>query len=239
VATQAIERLGYQPLQQLAYDKIRQGILSGSYGPGEQLSIRGLAARYGVSSIPVREAMRRLEAEGLVHFSPNKGVRVNELSREDLEEVFLIRLELETLALKSALRKITRADLDELESLLEELQSSAKNASKWFEVHQRFHFRVYAAAGLPRLQHMIMGLWSVMAPYFGVFVRSTRDLANVHAEHLSLLRSLRAKDVRTATRLLAAHMASTHTIVLEGLRGASLRTAQGDVVNPSVGRRRV
>jgi DNA-binding GntR family transcriptional regulator len=222
-APHPLERLGYQPLQQLAYEKIRQGIMSGTFRPGEPLSIRGLAASYGVSSIPVREAMRRLEAEGLLHFSPNKGVRVNQLSRADLEEVFLIRLQLETLALKLALKNITPAQLDQLESLLQQMKSSIGDNTKWSDLHHRFHFLVYEAAQRPRLYRIISGLWSVMAPYFGVYVRGTRDLANAHAEHIGLFRSLRASDATAAEQVLVKHMTSTHDAVVEQLGAPSIQ----------------
>ena len=97
--------------------ELEQAIVSGEFAPGTVLRQEQLSTRYGVSRTPIREALRRVAALGLVSFEPNRGVRVRTLTRAELREAFLIRAELESLATEIAAERITRADLDELEAI--------------------------------------------------------------------------------------------------------------------------
>src|SRR5437867_2745232 len=103
----ARETLGYRPLQQILRAKLRDAILGGRHEPGERLAISAIARRYGVSAIPVREALRGLEAEGIVEFSPNRGAVVRKLSQAELLETFLLRTTLEILAIRHAIPNLT------------------------------------------------------------------------------------------------------------------------------------
>jgi DNA-binding GntR family transcriptional regulator len=218
-ASAATAPLNYQPLQQLAYERIRASILAGDYTPGQSLNIRALATGYGVSSIPVREALRRLEAEGLVGFLPNRGATIRQLSRAELEEVFLMRVSLETLALKHALPRLSSDDLAELDTLVAQLHPRRTQPARWYEAHRQFHFRLYRAAELPRLNHTIVGLWGLIAPYFGVYAVTAPDFQKAYSEHVELLQAFRSRDVMRSTKLLQAHMTEAHRVVMDGLVG--------------------
>ena len=142
--------------------ELEQAIVSGELAPGTVLRQEQLSARYGVSRTPIREALRRLAALGLVSFEPNRGVRVRTLTRAELREAFLIRAELESLATEIAAERITRADLDELEAieerfagLTDELRRGGRLAAdrraglvaEWVRANHAFHDVIYRVAG--------------------------------------------------------------------------------------------
>jgi DNA-binding GntR family transcriptional regulator len=138
--------------------ELEQAIVSGELAPGTVLRQDRLSEQYGVSRTPIREALRRLAALGLVSFEPNRGVRVRTLSRAELREAFLIRAELESLATEIAAERMTRADLDELEAiedrfagLTEELRRGGRLATdrradlvtEWVRANHAFHDVIY------------------------------------------------------------------------------------------------
>jgi DNA-binding GntR family transcriptional regulator len=146
----------------VVYRQLRRDLARGVYKPGP-IRIRPLAERFGVSATPVREALRRLEAEGLVTLRKNQIV-VNSLSESELREVFAIRSELETFALRKGAETIRNdhellADLDRLVDLMDEHEHDLE---EWRAANQEFHMRIYHTAGMPRLSSMIDSLWNVV-----------------------------------------------------------------------------
>ena len=166
--------------------ELEHAIVSGELAPGTVLRQDRLSEQYGVSRTPIREALRRLAALGLVSFEPNRGVRVRTLTRAELREAFLIRAELESLATEIAAERMTRADLDELEAiedrfagLTEELRRGGRLATdrradlvtEWVRANHAFHDVIYRVAALPMLERIAKG-----ARYSGsaVWAPSTR-----------------------------------------------------------------
>jgi DNA-binding GntR family transcriptional regulator len=146
---------------------IEEAIVSGELEPGTVLRQEQLSERFRVSRTPVREALRRLAALGLVSFEPNRGVRVRTLSREELYEAFLVRAELESLATEVAAGKITDEELAELEQaerrftrLSEELRAREPGEERrsitadWVEANHAFHDVIYRAADLPLVEQL-------------------------------------------------------------------------------------
>jgi DNA-binding GntR family transcriptional regulator len=144
---------------------IEEAIVSGELMPGSVLRQEQLSERFGVSRTPVREALRRLAALGLVSFEPNRGVRVRTLSYEDLREAFLVRAELEALVTEEAARKLTGDDLEELERcelsfarLTKEVRSQEPGSARrslmadWMHANHAFHDVLYRAAGMPYVE---------------------------------------------------------------------------------------
>src|SRR5262245_51254990 len=109
-----------------AIDALRKGILSGEYAPGERLGEVDLATKLGLSRAPVREALRRLSAEGLVDITTNKGARVVEYPRQDLDHIFQIRAHVEGLAARAAARSASDADIDRLDAIATTLKEHAE-----------------------------------------------------------------------------------------------------------------
>lgn len=153
---------------ELAY-AIEQAIVTGEVAPGTVLRQEQLSEQFSVSRTPVREALRRLAALGLVSFEPNRGVRVRTLSREELEEAFLVRAELESLATELAAARITPADLDELRiaearfaelterltgGRTEELDERRALTAEWVRANHAFHDVIYRVAAAPMVERI-------------------------------------------------------------------------------------
>lgn len=147
---------------------IEEDIVSGRIAAGSVLRQEQLSSRFGVSRTPIREALRRLSAQGLVSFVPNRGVRVRTLSRDELREAFLVRAELESLATELAVPRMTPERLAELDAaeqrfseLTVELRRKARNgvednplAVEWMRANYAFHDVIYAAAEAPYVERL-------------------------------------------------------------------------------------
>jgi DNA-binding GntR family transcriptional regulator len=146
---------------------IEEAIVSGELAPGTVLRQEQLSEQFNVSRTPIREALRRLAALGLVSFVPNRGVRVRTLSREDLHEAFLVRSELEGLATEVATPKFTPADLDELDAaerrfagISQDLRAREPGDERrsimgdWVRANHAFHDVIYRVAGLPLVEQL-------------------------------------------------------------------------------------
>ena len=223
------ETLGYRPLQEIVRAKLRDAILAGRHEPGERLAISAIARRYGVSAIPVREALRGLEAEGIVEFSPNRGAVVRRLSREELLETFLIRVQLETLSIRKAIANLTEKDLRQLEELIGQMDASVGEPSAWLNANQKFHLTIAKAAHLPRLYHMLTALWGVSRPYMGVYMARIVRPKKAREEHLALVRACRRKDADAAVRILEEHITDTQNIVVSAFEEAGSPTRRGQL----------
>ncbi|MGE5690908.1 MAG: GntR family transcriptional regulator [Pseudomonadota bacterium] len=148
---------------------IEQAIVTGEIAPGTVLRQEQLSEQYAVSRTPVREALRRLAALGLVSFEPNRGVRVRTLSREDLEEAFLVRAELESLATELATPRFTDADFEELRlaearfaemterltgGRTEDLDERRALTAEWVRANHAFHDVIYRVADAPMVERI-------------------------------------------------------------------------------------
>jgi DNA-binding GntR family transcriptional regulator len=204
----------------VVYRQLRRDLGRGVYRPGP-IRIRPLAERFGVSATPVREALRRLEAEGLVTLRKNQIV-VNALSETELREIFAIRAELETFALRTGAEGIREdaALLVELESLVESMDRHDRDLEDWRAANERFHMQIYHAAGMPRLSSMIDSLWIAVEPYLRLYVSTAGSFRAAQEQHRSILASLRVGDAEAAAEVLRRHLHDTEQIVAEGINSA-------------------
>jgi DNA-binding GntR family transcriptional regulator len=219
----------YKSLTQIVVSKLRQSIFDGSifdgeYGPGSRLNITDLAKRLDVSPIPVREALRLLEAEQLVEFRLNRGVVVRELSAGELRELFLVRRPLETLAATEAARWRSEKSLQALESILRRMDAAGPSDT-WRVLHERFHQELYALANLPRLSQMIIGLRGQMRPYAKLYNDDPEQVRHVQAEHYALLKALRKRDGTSIYRILHEHLSRPARLALSKLGAAKEMTS--------------
>ena len=143
--------LARQTVASMTLDAIRDGILHGNYPEGEPLRQDALADELGVSRIPIREALRQLEAEGLVTFSPHRGAIVSSLSLEEIEEVFELRATLEPDLIRRALPRLTTYQLDQADEILDRYAEALRsgNVAQWGELNWEFHSSLWAPAGRP------------------------------------------------------------------------------------------
>ena len=185
---------------------MRELIRSGELPPGTHLRQDEIAARFGVSSTPVREAFLALEREGLVRRHPHRGVVVFMPSVEELSELYEIRAQLEPLATEIAAKKLSEDDLAALERIVTEMRTA--RPKRFVELNDEFHTRIYAAADRPRLGELIDGLRDPAANYISMnldlYDRRYRD--EVQAEHDAVLDALQSRAAKRAARAMREHL---------------------------------
>jgi DNA-binding GntR family transcriptional regulator len=174
---------------------IRELIFTGEFGPGEQLRQRDLAERFGVSQTPVREAMRRLESEGLVIGDTHRGFTVVEPDYGRVEENFQIRAALESLAAALAARKIDEDGIMRLAALNDQISRLDENDPRYLDLNREFHFTIYEYARSPLLMSLMRLMWASLDG--GPKVRRAR--AESARQHGRILAALRAGDAEAAS----------------------------------------
>ena len=192
---------------------LRLDILRGRIAAGARLDIDEIAARHGVSRTPVRDAMKQLEAEGLVQVLPYRGVEVTSLAAEDLRELFAIRITLERLAVAEAARSITPSEVGGLRRILRRMDRARQRDESWITLNTSFHDAVHAASRWPRLIEMIR----VQRTNLERYVRaSAGDLGieEQQREHWALLEALAAQDADAAQEVIAQHLERTAQTLL-------------------------
>jgi DNA-binding GntR family transcriptional regulator len=188
--------------------QLRERILSGDLPGGLQLRQEQLASEFGVSRIPVREALNRLEAEGLVTREHNRGCTVSSLSLAEIAESLEIRLALETRALRLAIPGMTSADVAAAGRVLDRY-ARANSPAQWSELNLEFHLSLYRPAGLPRLLRMIESLIRGSDRYLRVYVSFVVGRDDPLEEHHAILAACKAGEIGRAVRLLESHIGHT------------------------------
>ena len=196
----------YRSLTQIVVTRLRDGIFRGEFPPGSRLNIVDLAAQYSVSAVPVREALRNLETEGLVEFRVNRGAIVRELSRSEVRELYLIRFPLELLAAVEAARHADEKSIRLLEAILGKMDKTTIGSEKWHELHQRFHSELNLFAQLPHLSQMIRVLRGQMRPYSKTYLENPEHLASAQAEHYQLVEAVRDRNQAAIKRIIREHL---------------------------------
>lgn len=207
-----------------AYAAVREGILQGRYPAGARLTEQELARAAGVSRTPIREALRRLHAEGLVQFEPNHGAVVALFELEDAEEIFELRALLEPISARRAAERASPTTIAELRSLAEKQKAeSTRRTGEYIvrigELNDRFHKLVQAAAGSARLAKTLAGL--IDAPLIlRTFAQYTpTELLRSADQHLELVQSFDARDPIWAHSIMGAHILAGRATYLRNRRG--------------------
>lgn len=192
-------------LEEYVAHRIREAILKGYFKPGQRLDQTELAERLGVSRSPVRDALRRLAAEGLVTMHPHRGAMVAELSPEELEEIYLIRRVLEGLAARQAVPNLTDEDLEALQGILRCMDETV-DAEEWIELNYRFHHTIYRAANRPRLLDIIDTLRNTVTPYIRKYIATPEYREKAQASHWRIYRACVEGDAEAAEQETVAHL---------------------------------
>jgi DNA-binding GntR family transcriptional regulator len=191
-------------------ERLRAGILSGQYLPGTRIRQEDVAGSFGASRVPVREALRALESEGLVRLVANTGAWVATLTPEECDEIYQIRERLEPLLLRYSAPHLSPEDLDQLEALVLEMAADDQ-IDRFLQLDREFHLACYAGASTSQLGELVTKLWNTTQPYRRAYTRSVDDGTRriIHDEHNLLIASLKAGDVEGAERVLAGHIRRT------------------------------
>lgn len=196
----------YLTKQQIVYKALRESIQSGELRPGEPLPLSRLAGKYSVSEIPVREALRQLEQEGLVDLRPHTQAVVKDITHEDWHWVAELRLVLEPMAVRQAVGRLSQADFEELERLIDEMERANRvgDSVAYQKLNGAFHDRIYSRTTNRRLHRILRELWST-AQRFGAVYRMPGHMDAGQAEHRELVAHLRAGDAVAAERAMRQH----------------------------------
>ncbi|MGF1471150.1 MAG: GntR family transcriptional regulator [Rubrobacteraceae bacterium] len=192
--------------QEAVLREIRQAIMSRQLKPGERVRQWDLAKRLNVSSVPIREALKTLEAEGQVTYEPHRGYTVVRLSIEDVEEIYLMRRVLETEGTTQAVPKVDVDLVQHLERLVGQMDefANAGDVLDYTEANRRFHLLLFERAELPRLYRLIEILWQNTEAYRGLIFDSIW-YEHAQEDHRELLDACREKDVFRALAVQDRH----------------------------------
>ncbi|GGF78135.1 GntR family transcriptional regulator [Azorhizobium oxalatiphilum] len=190
---------------------LRDAIVEGRLKPGERLEPDRIAADLGCSRMPVREALKILEKDGFVTCYPFRGTEVSQLRAEEVEELFAMRIALETLALERAVINLTADELAKMRDILTLMDDPAQRGD-WRTLNQKFHSILNAACGWPRLVEQIDVLRQNVERYVRIWV----DIKGYDApqrQHWALYEACAARDVNRAQEVLRAHFRDTADMV--------------------------
>lgn len=193
--------------QQVALEHIRDLISSGYLRPDDRIRQEQLAAELGTSVVPVREALKTLEAEGQVRYAPHRGFQVARLSREELTETYLIRRLLEDEIVRIAAPRIDQERFAQLDRLMGAMEraSATGDAMAMIAANRDFHFAIFGAACRPRMEGFIRMLWQSTDAYRSVYYTDPQARDRVNDEHRSIVDALRNADVDRAIKELDEH----------------------------------
>lgn len=212
----------HQTLSAKVYQDLREMIMSGQLQPGERLTLAGMAAALGTSAMPVREAINKLAADEALEILPNKSVRVPVMTRSRFQELVVIRLVVEGLAVETAAKRITAEQLTRLAGLEQafcrEIALDEPDVNQLIQINKQFHFTAYAAAQMPALISLIEGLWLRIGPVLNLHLRNSRSRRGSNPPavkaHSALLDALRAGDGAAAKTALAMDINSAAEVIL-------------------------
>lgn len=219
--------LGYQTKGEIVYQRLRAAILDGALLPGDRLNVDELARQLGVSKIPVREALQRLETQGLIVQTPHAGARVASLSLREITGVYHMRAELEGLAARLAAPLITDAELHTLRANHAGMTAryDAGDLPPLGSLNEEFHRLIAHATGYTTLEETIMAMFLSVARYRVVLPVDVHSWPQVIEEHRSIIAALAAHDAVEAERLSRLHVANQ---LPNDIRRESLRLREGE-----------
>jgi DNA-binding GntR family transcriptional regulator len=209
--TAALRSLPKDTLRDRVYEGLRETLLRGGFAPGEALTVRSLAAAFGTSPTPVREALQQLVAESALEAEPNRSYRVPQISRDSFLEIRDMRAELEGLAAEKAALLIRPGEIRRLELAIERMAKAIaqQDVKAYLAANQDFHFVVYIASRSPILLRTIRALWMQIGPCLNMLFSDIELVEGLQDHHLAAVAAFRAggaAEARTAIRadILAA-----------------------------------
>lgn len=189
-------------------DALRERILRGVYPDDTPLRQDALAAEFGVSRIPVREALRQLEAEGLVAFNPHRGAVVSSLSVDEIEELFELRSQIESDLVRRAVPRVTPEDLNRARDILTAYEAALRRGevATWGQLNWQFHSTLYAPANRQFTMTIVQRLHQQSDRYLRMQLALTHGESRASHEHRAIFTAVRAHDVKQASSLMRQHI---------------------------------
>lgn len=208
------------PLREEVFYTLREAILKGQLKPGERLMEITLGNQLGVSRTPIREAIKKLEREGLVVIEPRKGARVAEIARQELNDVLELRLGLEELAIKKACERITHEELKQLETAAKEFADlvSGDNLMELAEADVHFHDVIYRATHNRRLVQLLNNLREQMYRFRMEYLKDETARKLLNEEHKEILKAVRERDIERAHKFICQHIDNQYAVIIRSLK---------------------
>ena len=200
----------YLPLRDVVFNTLRQAILKGELEPGERLMEITLANKLGVSRTPIREAIRKLELEGLVNMIPRKGAVVASISEKDMRDVLEVRITLEELAVRLAVKNMNEEDIMHLREAGKAFENAviAKDIVNIVDADVAFHDIIYNRTGNKRLIQIINNLREQMYRYRLEYIKDARSHSILISEHNDIIESIVKKNVEEAQKAVREHISN-------------------------------
>ena len=198
----------YLPLRDVVFNTLRNAILTGELSPGERLMEIKLADKLGVSRTPIREAIRKLELEGLVVMLPRKGAYVANMSLKDIVDVLEVRASLEGLSASLAAERISEVDLKKLKKIAEEFKESTINSDieTLLKKDVEFHECIFEAANNKKLHQVINSLWEQVYRFRVTYISDYDSSLNIVEEHNKILDAIEKGDCELAKKYATEHI---------------------------------
>ena len=209
----------YLPLRDVVFNTLRRAILKGELKPGERLMEITLADKLGVSRTPIREAIRKLELEGLVVMAPRKGAKVASITERDLNDVLEVRKGMEVLAISLACKRITGEELEKLETIEQSFQKliESGNLTELAEMDVKFHDTIYQATNNQRLVQLLNNLREQMYRYRMEYLKDIAVRRTLAEEHKAICRALRERDEQQAEESVSIHTDNQQKAIIRSL----------------------
>jgi DNA-binding GntR family transcriptional regulator len=208
-------------LPDIVYDWLRERILVGELPPGSEIRQELLARQFGTSRVPIREALSRLQAEGLITLRPRRGFAVTSLSEDEIVEVFELRMVVEEHAMRIATKSRTEADVREIEALVEQMETleptTPEYLQAWMLTNRLFHTRLIECAHRKRVDEIALNLRDAIEPYIRIEANFNRQVAYANVEHRQILEAFKTRNADVAARLSRKHCESTLKRLLENI----------------------
>ncbi|MEK5324961.1 GntR family transcriptional regulator [Aeribacillus sp. FSL M8-0254] len=211
------QKINVSTVNHEVYVRLREQIMRGEIVPGEKISIRHIAEQYGVSTMPVREALRQLQAEGFVYFQ-RRSIIVRQLTVKEVQEIFAIRMRLETLAIEWALPNITPNNISELKEVVCQMDDDEIQYFEWHQLNQKFHLLFYEQSGSKQLNQLIKKVWDMVIPYMYIYTYKADSLKVGQKEHHDILKLVEQQKLNELLSLIADHLNRTCGTIVKELR---------------------
>jgi DNA-binding GntR family transcriptional regulator len=201
-------------------ERLRQAIITGSIRPGERIRVADLERKFGVSHIPIREALRRLQSEGFVEISPRRTTIAAGVDLGDLANIYDLRRIIEVEIGRRAVSRMTKSDIETVRRALVSFQAVASDPSspEFWERHRNFHSALLAPAANPTVQRVLDHLWQSSERYVRLFVSTFATMDTVMELHVELYEACVGGDVTTFENALTRHYVETEKTVRDGFR---------------------
>jgi DNA-binding GntR family transcriptional regulator len=203
-----LNTLEFNRIGDLAYQALRDAIFSGEFAQGARLNQDEMARRLGVSRAPIRDALNRLESEGLVKtLSRSGGVVVADISEQEMADIYELRAILDSASTRLACERMSDDDLKRLAEIVAETErvTQAKDLNAIVQAHAEFHYLIYAACGNPELTRVARNLWDRSYRFRVMALRSEENARHGLAQHTAILVALQARDAGKAVALAEEH----------------------------------